>query len=97
MSSAFAGFVEGRRCTNLDYYHFYLHDRFCGEYYFGSRLTSTKNTMTLVFQSWDNYNHFTGFSASYLVTGSGKYKTRFSAQLKEDCTFCSPVSVFYHS
>ena len=49
--------------------------RFCGDYYSGSRLTSTKNTMTLVFQSWDNYNHWTGFSASYLVTGSGKYRS----------------------
>ena len=49
--------------------------RFCGDYYSGSRLTSTNNTMTLVFESWDNYNHWTGFSASYLVTGSGKYSS----------------------
>ena len=49
--------------------------RFCGDYYSGSRLTSTNNTMTLVFESWDNYNHWTGFSASYLVTGSGKYNS----------------------
>ena len=49
--------------------------RFCGDYYSGSRLTSTNNTMTLVFESWDNYNHWTGFSASYLVTGSGKYRS----------------------
>ena len=53
--------------------------RFCSDYYYGSRLTSTKNTMTLVFQSWENYNHLTGFSASYLVTGSGKYRAAFSA------------------
>ena len=51
--------------------------RFCGDYYSGSRLTSTNNTMTLVFESWDNYNHWTGFSASYLVTGSGKYRSTF--------------------
>ena len=49
--------------------------RFCGRYYSGSRLTSTNNTMTLVFQSWDNYNHWTGFSASYLVNGSSKYRS----------------------
>ena len=49
--------------------------RFCGDYYSGSRLTSTKNTMTLVFESRDNYNHWTGFSASYLVSGSGKYSS----------------------
>ena len=49
--------------------------RFCGRYYSGSRLTSTNNTMTLVFESRDNYNHWTGFSASYLVTGSGKYSS----------------------
>ena len=49
--------------------------RFCGDYYSGSRLTSTKNTMTLVFESWDNYNHWTGFSASYLASGSGKHSS----------------------
>ena len=49
--------------------------RFCGRYYSGSRLTSTNNTMTLVFESRDNYNHWAGFSASYLVTGSGKYSS----------------------
>ena len=53
--------------------------RFCSDYYYGSRLTSTKNTMTLVFQSWENNNHLTGFSASYLVTGSGKYRAAFSS------------------
>ena len=53
--------------------------RFCGDYYSGSQLNSTKNTMTLVFESWYNYNHWTGFSASYIVTASSKYKTGFSA------------------
>ena len=58
--------------------HVIIHNvRFCGDYYSGSRLTSTNNTMTLVFESWDNYNHWTGFSASYLVTGSGKYRSTF--------------------
>ena len=48
--------------------------RFCGDQYSGARLTSTNNTMTLVFQSLYNYYHWTGFSASYIVTGSGKYR-----------------------
>ena len=53
--------------------YIFVHNvRFCGHMYYGSRLTSTQNTMTLVFQSWDNIDHSTGFSASYLVTGSGK-------------------------
>ena len=56
--------------------HVVIHNvRFCGEYYSGSRLTTTNNTMTLVFQSWYNYYHWTGFSASYIVSGSGKYRS----------------------
>ncbi|XP_070174252.1 cubilin-like [Littorina saxatilis] len=42
----------------------------CGTYYYGPRLSSTGNTMTLVFEAKDNdYTRFTGFSAVYLVLG----------------------------